>query len=55
MHFNLFIETILAEYRNGLYQGCYNDFAQREGKGVFYWNSGELYYGKILDLFFLKF
>jgi len=35
----------LLQYRNGFFQGFVNEFDQRQGKGVYYWNSGEIYYG----------
>ncbi len=36
----------LIQFRNGFFQGNLNEFDQRQGKGVYYWNSGEVYYGK---------
>ncbi len=38
-------ENPLIQYRNGFFQGTLNEFDQRQGKGVYYWNSGEIYYG----------
>jgi len=35
----------LLQYRNGFFQGDLNEFDQRQGKGIYYWNSGEIYYG----------
>lgn len=38
----------ILEYHNGLYQGDLKQNAIREGLGVYLWDSGEFYYGKIL-------
>ena len=39
----------ILEYQNGLYQGDLKQNAIREGLGVYLWDSGEFYYGKILN------
>jgi len=43
----------LLQYRNGFFQGHINEFDQRQGKGVYYWNSGEIYYGTFFSNFSL--
>jgi len=35
----------LLQYRNGFFQGHIDEYSQRQGKGVYYWSSGEIYYG----------
>lgn len=52
------IETRLSvqSYYNGVYQGCTSK-NKCSGKGVFWWDSGEIYFGKLLQgsrLYFLK-
>lgn len=42
---NLLLAHCLLQYRNGLFQGFANEFNQRQGKGVYIWNTGEVYYG----------
>jgi len=39
----------LLQYRNGFFQGHLDQYSQRQGKGVYYWNSGEIYYGIFSD------
>ena len=33
------------EYSNGIYQGDFDTAGDRDGMGVFIWDSGELYFG----------
>ena len=34
------------ENQNGIYQGQLSSAQKKEGRGVYLWDSGELYYGK---------
>lgn len=34
-----------VENQNGIYQGHLSRTQRKEGRGIFFWDSGELYYG----------
>lgn len=52
---SLFLGRPLLQYRDGLFQGHLTEYDKRHGKGVFLWNSGELYFGTLFHSFFTSF